>query len=109
MFVDPTDLNFTYSIVGPPMSVVLGTRADSRDYSATGVGIDMRDSRHILGRNWMEWWLLRQEAEWIGKVRRRPSARRLWLERHGLLLAGLGLGLLALECAAALAWFLHFA
>ncbi|WP_152682641.1 hypothetical protein [Caenimonas sp. SL110] len=102
--MDPTDLNFTYSIVGPPMSVVLGTRMQPRDYASTGLSIDMRDSRRIPGRNWMEWVLLRNEGEWVGRVRKRPSAARLWLERHGLVLAVTALGLLALEVAAALAW-----
>lgn len=102
--MDATDLNFTYSIVGPPMSVSLGTRTQPRDYSATGVGIDLRDSRHILSRNWLEWWLLRHGDQWVGRVRRRPSKARLWLERHGLILAIAGLVLLVLEIAAALAW-----
>ncbi len=106
--MDPTDLNFTYSIVGPPLSVVLGKRAQPRDYAATGVAIDMRDSRRIPGRNWAEWVLLRSEAEWVGRARERPSAARLWLERNGLLLAGAGLGLLALELIVALAWTFYY-
>ena len=101
--MDPTDLNFTNSIVGSPMSVVLGKRAEPRDWAETGVTIDMRDSRRIPGRNWTEWMILRGENEWIGLVRKRPSAKRLWLERHGLLIAGLGLFLLVAELAA-LAW-----
>ena len=86
------------------MSVVLGKRMAPRDYASTGLAIDMRDSRRIPGRNWMEWVILRSEGEWVGRVRARPAPARLWLERHGLALAVGSLGLLAVEVAAALAW-----
>ena len=104
--MDAVDLNFTYSIVGPPQSVVLGSPVGPPDYSYNGVEVDMRESRHQLREAWVEWWILRRGDEWIGRARRRPARIRLWLERHGLLLAGIGFVLLAAELAAAGVWVL---
>lgn len=106
--MDPVDLNFTYSIVGPPMSVVLGKRASARDGSAAGVAVSMKGARPRLSTEWLEWWLLRTAEEWAGgRARRRPGRARLWLERHGLLLASLGVLLLAVEAGVVLAWRFH--
>ncbi|MRD47190.1 hypothetical protein [Caenimonas koreensis] len=104
--MDAVDLNFTYSIVGPPQSVVLGSRMAPRDYSSNGVDIDMRQARHKLREAWLEWWFLRSGDDWIGRARSRPRRIRLWLESHGLLLAGIGLALLLAELAAAGIWLL---
>ena len=104
--MDAVDLNFTYSIIGPPQSVVLGKAVAPPDYSYNGVEVDMRESRHKLRAAWLEWWCLRSGDEWIGRPRKRPARARLWLEKHGLVLAGIGLVLLAAELAAAGAWVL---
>lgn len=104
--MDAVDLNFTYSIVGPPQSVVLGNRVVPQDYAFNGVEIDMRDSRHKLREAWLEWWFLRSGDDWIGRARTRPRRIRLWLESHGLVLAGVSIALLAAELAAASIWIL---
>lgn len=86
------DLNFTYAIVGPPLSVSLGRRLGPLAVSAHGVKVGLRESTWELGTGWMEWWMLHAGEGWAGSgVRRRPGPVRRWLERRALVIAMLGL------------------
>jgi hypothetical protein len=98
--MDAIDLNFTTSIVGSPVSVVLGKRRTPREMSAQGLRMNLRDGSHAMQGSWLEWWLLRSGDEWVGLARKRPGRVRLWLERHGLLLAGIAIALFLVEAAA---------
>ena len=106
--MDAADLNFTTSIVGPPMSVTLGQRRRPRDLSADGMRINLRDGSHAMQGSWLEWWLLRGPEDWVGRARPRPARVRLWLERHGLLLAVIGVFLLVVDAVALAAMALLF-
>ncbi|MBL8328533.1 MAG: hypothetical protein JNJ71_06750 [Rubrivivax sp.] len=83
------DAYFTQTVVGAPFSTVLGTRlrpGGARGAVALSVQLDAGAER--LSEAWQDSVLLHADA--IGP-RPLPRGWRAWLERHALLVAGLGL------------------
>jgi len=101
------DAFFTQTIVGPPMTVILGRRATGAD--GAGLEIDPHTGDARLSPAWQPW-VLQRLSEWpAGVPMGRPGAVRRALERHALLIAGLGLvaltaGLVMLVLAGSKLW-----
>jgi hypothetical protein len=89
--VTDIDAFFTQSIVGTPFSIALGQRLSSAQARELGLEVPLDSRAARLGRAWQDAALLRG-AEFAQGPRPRPGAVRRWLERHALVLAGLGLG-----------------
>src|SRR5690348_15393630 len=104
--MDAADLNFTYSIVGPPQRVSLGRRATLPPPQHEGLHISLGDGRMHLGGSWLERWIVLGGNEWNGQPRPQHGPVRAWLERHTLVIAGAALVLFVLEALLALAWAL---
>lgn len=88
--MDPTDAFFTHTIVGAPLSVLLGKRLDSPDSTAAGVTVDMNNGQTRLSKIWLEWVVLSHACDPVGHPRIRPGRVRRLLERHALWIALLG-------------------
>jgi len=93
--MNDSDAFFTHTIVGAPFSVLLGRRRPGRDAAAAGLEIDLAGAEVHLGAPWQDAFILGRAADASGQPRRRPGALLRWLERHALLVAGVGLGALA--------------
>jgi hypothetical protein len=104
------DHYFIHTIVGAPVTVLLGRRMIIKPTSVIGgVEISLNDGRHWLDDLWRAEALLRRpdDPALFGKPRGRPGPLRRWIERHALRLALSG-WLAALLTAAAWGW-IHFA
>ncbi len=99
--MDDTDAFFTQTIVGSPMSVLLGRRQDAARMAAQGLEVHLPTGVARLTAQWQEWVLLGHGSTPSGRPRQRPGLWRRRLERHALWLAALGLLCLA---ATALFW-----
>ena len=101
------DAFFTHTIVGAPMSVLLGRRAPGSGDS--GLELDAETGATRLSPAWQPW-AIQRFSEWpMGVPMKRPGKWRRALERHALLLAGLGLvalvvGLLMVVLAGSQLW-----
>jgi len=104
--MDDADAFFTQTIVGPPVSVLLGRRQDPGHTAAQGLEVGLSTGQTRLSDLWHEWALLGNGAMPSGRPRQRPGAWRRRLERHALWLALLGL--LCILVSAAF-WFAVFA
>ncbi|MEZ5663189.1 MAG: hypothetical protein R3E94_06610 [Burkholderiaceae bacterium] len=93
--MDETDAFFTHTIVGAPVSVLMGRRMGMSDLKRQGVNVDLAAGRHRLSDSWHDWWILSHASDRPGRPRPRPDRLRLWLERHALWLAMLGVTCLA--------------
>lgn len=91
--MDDTDAFFTHTIVGAPFSVLMGRRLQASDMYARGMEVDLRTGAHHLSDIWHDWWVMSHACDLPGRPRPRPGSLRLWLERHALWLALLGLTL----------------
>lgn len=89
--MDETDAFFTHTIVGAPLSVLMGRRQAWPDPQATGLAVDMDSGQTRLGKIWKEWVVLSHACDPVGQPRMRPGRVRRHLERHALLIASLGL------------------
>lgn len=87
-----TDAFFTHTIVGAPMSVLLGRQAGSGRSAATdGLQIDLAQGKAALSPGWQSWIITTQACTPVGIPRMRPTRRRRWLERYALVIAAAGL------------------
>ncbi len=93
--MDETDAFFTQTIVGAPLTVLLGRRQSPSSLSADGLQIDLGSGETRLSRAWQEWVVLSHACDPVGQPRLRPSRWRRRLERHALLIALAGLLALA--------------
>lgn len=92
MHMSETDAFFTHTIVGAPMSVLLGRQAKpARRAGSEGLQIDMTQGRAMLSPAWQSWVIATQACAPVGIPRMRPTRARRWLERHALLIAAAGL------------------
>ncbi len=99
--MDETDAFFTQTIVGAPLTVVMGRRRPLQQAKAMGVSIDPASGETWLTQVWCDWIVLSHACDPVGLPRMRPGKTRGWLERHALWLALAGL--LSLT-GSALAW-----
>lgn len=89
--MNDTDAFFTQTIVGAPFSVVLGRRMGPKEASAAGVEVNLGTADHRLSDQWNDWLVSHPALDPPGKPRLRPDRMRMWLERHAIWLAVLGL------------------
>jgi hypothetical protein len=91
--MDETDAFFTHTIVGAPLSVLLGRRQGLPDNPAhtAGLTVNMARGESGLSRVWNEWIVLSHACDPVGQPRVRPGKLRRVLERHALWIALLGL------------------
>lgn len=89
--MDDADAFFTQTIVGPPVTVLLGHRMDTAQLAAEGLRVQPATGLAQLSEQWRSWVLLGHGATPDGRPRRRPGIWRRRLERHALWLAALGL------------------
>ncbi len=88
--MDDTDAFFTQTIVGPPVSVLLGRQQAPEQIAAQGLDVNLASGEARLSILWQEWILLGHGAWALGRPRQRPGLWRRRLERHALWLALLG-------------------
>ena len=93
--MDSTDAFFTHTIVGAPMSVLLGRRLTRAEAAPEGLRVDLGDGGAQLSPGWREWLVLSHAGDPVGQPRLRPGPLRRHLERHALWLALTGLLALA--------------
>ena len=87
-----TDALFTQTIVGAPLSVLLGRQIQApRDQASEGLQIDLATGTSALSPSWRSWVIVTQACAPVGIPRMRPVGWRRWLERHALALAVMGL------------------
>lgn len=89
--MDETDAFFTHTIVGAPLSVLLGRRQSWQDPQAEGLVMEMASGQSRLSAIWQEWVVLSHACDPVGQPRMRPGRVRCSLERHALWIALLGL------------------
>ena len=97
--MDATDAFFTQTIVGAPLTVMMGRRLRANDSSLQGLEIDLRTAERRLTSMWHDWFVLSHGDDTPGSIRKRPGLLRRKLERHALWLAILGLASLAITAA----------
>ncbi|MGI9217179.1 MAG: hypothetical protein ACR2JA_09310 [Hydrogenophaga sp.] len=85
--MDETDAFFTHTIVGAPLSVLLGRRQASPNHHADGLQVDPCTGESRLSRVWQEWAVLSHACDPVGHPRLRPGRVRRALERRALLIA----------------------
>lgn len=87
-----TDAFFTQTIVGAPMSVLLGRQMHSANQQASeGLQIDLASGSDVLSPSWRLWIISTQACAPVGIPRMRPTRHRRWLERYALVIAATGL------------------
>lgn len=86
-----SDLYFTHTIVGAPVSVILGVRVTLPQTTVGGVEVNLSQGHHRLSQAWQDWLMLQPESTATGQPRARPGRSRRWLLRYSLVLALLGL------------------
>jgi len=87
-----TDAFFTQTIVGAPMSVLLGRELRlSVDRASDGLKIELARGTEVLSPSWRSWIVITQACTPVGVPRMRPTRGRRWLERHALVIAVMGL------------------
>lgn len=89
--MDANDAFFTHTIVGAPLSVLLGRRQAHTDAQASGLHVHLGTGEARMSKTWQEWVLLTQACGPVGQPRMRPGPVRRWLERHALWIALAGL------------------
>lgn len=94
--MDATDAFFTQTIVGAPLTVMMGRRLHANDSSLQGLDIHLPRGEHRLTDMWNDWFVLNHAEDTPGSIRKRPGLLRRKLERHALWLALLGLASLGL-------------
>lgn len=85
--MDETDAFFTHTIVGAPLSVLLGRRQAHPTALASGLKVDLGTGETRLSRLWQEWVVLSHACDPVGQPRLRPGRVRRALERHALWIA----------------------
>lgn len=97
--MDDTDAFFTHTIVGPPLSVLLGRRQNRSGQHAAGLQVDPGSGQTRLSRLWQDWVVLSHACDPVGQPRLRPGRLRRALERHALWVAVTGLLSLTVSAA----------
>ncbi len=103
--MDKADAFFTHTVVGAPMSVMLGHRLSAKSTQARdGIDVDLPSGTARLSQAWQDWVVLRQPMDAVGRPRRLGGRILRWMARNALWLACLSLlGMLA--TASAWAWW----
>ncbi len=102
--MDDTDAFFTQTIVGPPVSVLLGRQQTASELNAQGLDVNLASGEAHLSARWQEWILLGHGASTLGRPRQRPGVWRRRLERHAVWLGLLGVVSLVLSALFWTAW-----
>lgn len=89
--MDETDAFFTQTVVGSPVSVMLGRRRPPGVARAEGLEVNLQTGENALSRLWKDWVVLSHACDPVGQPRLRPGRLRGFLERHALWLGALGL------------------
>ena len=89
--MDETDAFFTHTIVGAPLTVLLGRRQPLTDPRAEGLSVNASSGQASLSDRWQQWAVLSHACDPVGQPRLRPGPLRRWLERRALLIALTGL------------------
>lgn len=89
--MNETDAFFTQTVVGPPLSVLLGRRVDPKAVVHEGLAVDLSSGQSRLTSAWQDWVILSHACDPAGQARIRPGRLRRLLERHALAIALLGL------------------
>ena len=85
------DAFFTHTIVGAPMSVLLGRQMHPANHQANeGLQIDPASGDDALSPGWRSWIITTQAHAPVGIPRMRPTRTRHWLERYALVIAATG-------------------
>ncbi len=93
--MDETDAFFTHTIVGAPLTVLLGRRQSTARPSGEGLQVDLSHGEARLSAPWREWIVASHACDPVGLPRMRPGPLRRWMERHALWIALVGLLALA--------------
>lgn len=89
--MNENDAFFTRTVVGPPVSVVLGRRQRVPASRLGGLEVSLGGSGERLAQAWRDWLVLDHAQDPPGLPRRGPSRLRRGLERHALAIALAGL------------------
>lgn len=89
--MDDTNAFLTQTIVGAPLSVLLGRPLEAGHPCAQGIEIPLRGGDARLSLAWKDWMVMGSAFDRPGQPRRRPGRARRWLERHALGLAVFGM------------------
>ena len=89
--MNATDAFFTHTIVGAPLTVLLGRRQNTVHPHTEGLAVNLHDGQGRLSATWQEWMVLSHACDPVGQPRMRPGPLRRWLERHALWIALAGL------------------
>lgn len=89
--MDDNDTFFTRTVIGPPVSVLMGRRRVTARSRKTGLEVRLDGPGERLSQAWRDWLVLNHDDDRPGTPRRRPTRVRRWLERHALLVAILGM------------------
>ena len=81
------DAFFTHTIVGAPLSVLLGRRQAHPAPQSEGLQVNPATGHTRLSRIWQEWFVLSHACDPVGQPRMRPGRVRRVLERHALWIA----------------------
>lgn len=95
------DQYFTQTIVGAPQTVLLGARVSLPKAIQAGMQINLQNGKSYFVQAWHDWVALHRHDLSTGLPQRRPGALLRWLNRHALLIGGIGFtfGLAALALA----------
>lgn len=93
--MDENDAFFTRTVVGTPLSVILGRRRLKAPSRSSGLEVRLDGPGERLSRTWRDWLVLSHADDPPGQPRLRPSSMRRWMERHALSVALAGLLLAA--------------
>ena len=87
-----TDAFFTQTIVGAPMSVLMGRQfSQPGDLTKEGLQIDLASGTNVLSPSWKSWIIATEACAPVGIPRMRPTRFRRRLERYALVIAAIGL------------------
>jgi len=87
-----TDAFFTQTIVGAPISMLLGRQMRwANNHASEGLQIDLISGADVLSPSWRSWIIDTQACAPVGLPRMRPTRYRRWLERYALVIAATGL------------------
>ncbi len=99
--MDDPDTFFTLTIVGAPVSLMLGRRMTPTQVRAQGLDVSLETGLGRLTDAWRDVALLGRASDLAGRPRRRPGRTLRWMERHAL---GIALsGVVCIVAAAVLA------
>ena len=101
--MNQADAFFTQTIVGAPLTVLLGRRVVIPTWTGEGLQAKMGTGEVVLSPGWRDWMMNARASAPVGQPQFRPGAWRRRLERHAFWIALLGLVSLG---ASAVTWSL---